>query len=485
MDAAKLIGDPNLEIEQIEYDSRLVTANSLFVAVRGFKTDGYDFVPDAISRGAVAVMGERTECDGIEHHVQVPDCRQAMAAVAAKFYGYPGRKMKLCGVTGTNGKTTTCFLIKSILEARQKTTGLVTTSIYDTGRETFRAERTTPESLDLQRLLFLMKQNQCVNAVVEVSSHSLILNRVDELSFRVAVYTNITRDHLDFHGSMENYLKAKQLLIRKLDGPLSYAVINFDVPEFRPMIGEFNSSYIVYSLSDSAADVYCADFEFKQNSTTFDLVTPMGNRSVTIKLPGRFNLVNAVAAAAAGLASGVDLDNVIVGLEKAVPVPGRFEVIDSGQPFGVYVDFAHTPDAIARLCESARELTANNLYLLFGAGGDRDRGKRPLMGKAAITGADFTIVTTDNPRTEDPAQIVQDIEPGLTGEQYEIIPDRQTAIQAIINRAGEGDVVLLAGKGAEDYIEINNERMPFSDVAEARAALAVLGYAEATTGQES
>lgn len=486
IESARITGDPELEIGQVEYDSRMVKGDCLFVAIKGYKQDGYDFVEDAVKRGAIAVMGERENCDAVENHVQVDDARKALAQVAARFYGYPGRGIKACGVTGTNGKTTTAHLIQHILKARNKTTGLVSSVIYDTGKETFPAERTTPESLDLQRLLYLMKKNYCVNAVLEVSSHALALHRVDQIDFRVAVFTNITRDHLDFHNSMEEYLEAKKLLLKRLDGPLNYAVINLDVPEFRSLFGDFKSSYIAYSLDNQSADVYCSSYEIKPDHTVLDLVTPMGTRTVRFPLPGGFNLRNAIAAAAAGLAAGVDVDTVIRGLESAQPVPGRFEPIVQGQPFGVFTDFAHTPDAISRLCESARELCGEGkLLLLFGCGGDRDRGKRPLMAEAAGVGSDFCIATSDNPRSEEPAAIIEEMKPGLKGSDYEIIVDRKEAIAAILSRASEGDVVLLAGKGAEPYMEIKGERYPFCDAEEARSVLAGMGYRETSSGREN
>ncbi|NOY87876.1 MAG: UDP-N-acetylmuramoyl-L-alanyl-D-glutamate--2,6-diaminopimelate ligase [FCB group bacterium] len=476
MEDAKLTGDPNIEIENIEYDSRMLRKNSLFIAVNGYKRDGYDFVKQAKENGAVAVMGERKECPDIENHVTVVNVRKAMADVAAKFYGFPGLKIKACGVTGTNGKTTTCYLMKNILETRNKITGLVTSQIYDTGREVFDAERTTPEALDLQRLLFLMRKNFCVNAVIEVSSHALVLHRVDNIDFRVAVYTNLTRDHLDFHRTMDEYFKAKALLAKRLKGELSYLVINLDVPEFQSLLQELDASYMTYSLSDNQADVYCQNYEIKPEGTTFDLMTPMGKRTISIKLAGRFNLINAVAAAAGGLACGADLDSVVVGLEKAQAVSGRFNYLNVGQPFAVYVDYAHTPDAIARLCRSAREIAQGRLLLLFGCGGDRDKGKRPLMGQVATTQADYVVVTSDNPRAEDPLAIIEDIKPGLVGNNYEIYPDRKEAIDKIMKKAQADDVVLLAGKGAENYQEVKGVKHPFSDEEEALKVLAAMGY---------
>jgi len=457
----------------------------LFFAVKGYKVDGYDFVGSAVTNGAVAVMGERESCPRTGTYVQVSDIRKAMADVSAKFYGYPGRKIKAAGVTGTNGKTTTCYLLKKMLEARNKKVGLITSQLYDTGKDKFKAERTTPESLDMQRLLYLMNLNFCVNAVIEVSSHALMLHRVDNIDFQVAIYTNLTRDHLDFHESMEEYFKAKAGLVKRLKGPVSYSVINLDVTEFRPLFAESGCSQISYSLDNSGADVYCSNYEFRPDGTTFDLVTPMGNRTVSMKLPGRFNLQNALAALTGGLACGVDIDSVITGLEAASPVPGRLTLIECGQPFAVYVDFAHTPDAITRLAEAVHEFTEGRLLILFGCGGDRDKGKRPLMGQAAVSAADYAVVTSDNPRSEQPEAIIEDIKPGLQGGQYEIVVDRAAAVETILKKAVPGDTVLLAGKGAETYQEIGDSRVPYSDVTETERILADMGYRKTEDIQES
>lgn len=473
-----MTGDAAVEIENVEYDSRMVKPHSLFFAIKGYAADGYDFVSEARERGAVAVMGERDACPEIDTHVKVPDDRKAMADVSAAFYGYPGHNIKVCGVTGTNGKTTTCFMIKNILDVRQKRTGLVTSLTYDTGTEAFPAERTTPEALDMQRLFFLMNRNYCNNAVVEVSSHALVLHRVDQLNFRVGVYTNFTRDHLDFHHTMEDYLRAKALLLKKLHGDMSYAVINLDVPEFKSLLPEVQSSHLTYSIENDQADIRCGDYELRMNGTTFDLITPLGSRTIELPLPGRFNLNNAMAAAAGGLASGVDLDSVVKGLETMEPIPGRFNHINEGQPFAVYVDYAHTPDAIARLCQSARELCRGRLLLLFGCGGDRDRGKRPLMGQAAMQNADFAIFTSDNPRSEDPAAIAEDVKPSLDANKSDIVLDRRSAIQKILEMAKPGDAVLLAGKGAEPYQEIAGKRIPFDDREIAGDILVSMGYGD-------
>jgi len=469
-------GNPEIEIKGIEYDSRLIEPGGLFVAVTGFKQDGYDFVAQAVERGAVAVMGQRAECEAAGTHVSVPDVRAAMATVAARYHDWPGRKMRALGVTGTNGKTTTCYLLKNMLQSCDEKTGLVTSQIYNTGEESFAAERTTPESLDLQRLLAQMVKNDCVNAVVEVSSHALVLSRVDHIDFKIAVYTDLTRDHLDFHKTMEEYLRAKTILADRVTGESSYVVVNYDVPEFRFLLERENVSTISYSVEDRRANVFCDKYAIKPGNTVFRLVTPIGEAPVTIGLAGRFNLVNAVAAAAAGVAAGVDLEGIVQGLQTATPVPGRFNYVGAGQPFAIYVDYAHTPDAIQRLCESAREIARGRLLILFGCGGDRDKGKRRLMGEAATSHADYAIVTSDNPRSEDPEAIVEDIKPGLMGDAHEICLDRSEAIGRILKMAQPNDVVLLAGKGDENYQEVAGVRHPFSDTLEALKVLAELGH---------
>jgi UDP-N-acetylmuramoyl-L-alanyl-D-glutamate--2,6-diaminopimelate ligase len=484
LDGVVVSGRTDVEIESLEYDSRLVRKNSLFFAVKGFKSDGYDFVQQAHENGAVAVMGERLRCEQVENHIHVPDIRRAMAGISAKFYNYPGLKLTAYGVTGTNGKTTTCFLLRRILEQSGHKTGLITSLLYDTGEETFKAERTTPESLDLQRLLFLMTQNQCDGVVIEVSSHALALKRVENIEFLAAVFTNLTRDHLDFHKTMDNYLAAKASLLKKLDGESGCAVINLDVPEFRPLFGEKDTTCLSYSQSDTEADVYCRHYRLEADKTTFDLVTPIGVRTVTFHLPGRPNLMNAIAASAAGVVSGVDLEDIVMGLESAHPLPGRFNVVKAGQPFAVYVDYAHTPDALERLCQSIREISQGRLLLLFGCGGDRDRGKRPLMARAATTLADFAIATSDNPRSEDPMVILDEIKTGMKGNNYEIIPERREAIRAILKKAQPNDVVILAGKGAEPYQEIKGVRYPFDDRDEARKVLTELGYTATGADEE-
>ncbi len=471
-----MTGNADLNIASIEYDSRRITSDALFVAISGEKFDGYDFAEQAVANGAVALLGERDVCPAAAAHVMVPNARQAMADVAARFYGYPATKLNLFGVTGTNGKTTTCFLIRDILEAAGHFTGLVTSSVYDTGSEIIHALRTTPESLDLQRLLFQISKNSCDSAVIEVSSHSLIMHRVDNVLFKTVLFTNLTRDHLDFHESMEEYLKAKAQLLNHLTDNDSAAVINIDVPEFVSLMNSDDINFVTYSLSNPEADIYCSSYRIEPSSTKFDLMTPTGMHNVKLNIPGRFNLINAVAAAAACHSGGIADEDIVSGLEHAVPVPGRLNYIDQGQPFALYVDFAHTPDALERACEAVKELSAGRLLLLFGCGGDRDKGKRPLMGEVAGRLADFVCVTSDNPRSEDPHAIIEDIKPGLSGAEVKIEPDRKKAIGTVLKKAQAGDVVLLAGKGAEKYQEIEGKFIPFDEIDIARQALNELGY---------
>ena len=461
----------------MEYDSRQVEPGALFIAIQGFKVDGAKFIPEAIKRGAVAIVSENEpESEPKVAWVVSPRTRLGLSDISAKFYNYPGKALKVCGITGTNGKTTCAMALKSILEARGKRVGLISSLGYDTGGETFSAERTTPESLELQRLLFLMRSNHCNNVVMEVSSHALELFRVENIEFRIGLFTNLTRDHLDFHKDMKSYFEAKALLLRKLDGPTRYAVINLDSPGLRDLFGRLKSSHLSYSVHDEKADVRVAGCEMNPSGNIFDLVTPLGTRTVRSKLCGKFNLSNVVGAAAAGLVSGVDLDAIVTGLEAQSPVPGRFQQVEAGQPFSVFIDYAHTPDAITGAIESAREFSSGRVIALFGCGGDRDTGKRALMGEAATKSADYTIVTSDNPRSEDPNKIIEDIKPGLEGDSYQICVDRSKAISAALKNANAEDIVLILGKGAEEFELVSNGKRIFSDYSETIKALADAGY---------
>ena len=476
MPGAVVIGDDGVEVTGLEYHSKLVMPDSLFVAIAGFKQDGNEWIEEAVSRGAAAVVTEK-KADRSVPQMIVPDARAALADLAAKFCEYRSDDLEIYGVTGTNGKTTSCFLIKGMLLADGKRAGLITSLVYDTGRDQIPASRTTPESLDMYRLLHMMKRNQCTHAVIEISSHALVLHRVKNLCVRVALFTNITRDHLDFHVDMDNYLNAKARLLAMVDDEGKWAVINRDCEAFRPFFGKRQCSKMSYSLDDQSADVHLRKYLLTPTGSTFELCTPAGARRVTFRLTGRYNLYNALAASAAAVAGGVSLDAVTAGLENAAVIPGRLERVESGAPYTVFVDFAHTPDALRRTIETLREISRGRILVLFGCGGDRDRGKRPLMGEVVTSLADYAVLTSDNPRSEKPGRILDDVKPGLVkGARVEIIEDRREAIGHILGEAREGDVVLLAGKGAEEYQEINGVRHPFSDREAATQHLHQLGY---------
>ncbi len=464
-----------MDITGVEYDSRRVKPGMIFIVVQGYRDNGARYIPDAVKNGAAAILAaERLPTD--LPLLLVSSIRKGMADVASAYYNFPGRKSQNQGVTGTNGKSTSVFLIHHLLTRAGFKTGMINSLVYDTGRNRYKAERTTPESVDMQRFLAEMLDSGCTHGVLEVSSHALILNRVENIDFRVGLFTTFSRDHLDFHQTMEDYLAAKKLLLKKLTGPDCRAVLNLDVPEFAAFREDSPCPVITYGLENKNADITAGKVAFHQRFTEFEISTPEGRAAAKSPLLGRYNLVNTLGAIAAGTAWGIELSKILKALESLSPVPGRFQAIDVGQPFAVIVDFAHTPDAIERLCRSAREITKGKLLLLFGCGGDRDRGKRPLMAEAASRLADYVILTSDNPRTEDPSRIIEDAKAGLTGKNYIIEPDRHRAINLILEKARPGDTVLLAGKGAEDYQEIEGVRHPFSDTRSATETLENLGF---------
>ena len=471
----KLIGRDDIFITGIEYDSRRIRPGMIFAAIPGFKSDGRKFIAEAIKRGASAVLTDTPISADVPFIISATP-RKTLSDISASFYGYPGRKIQIAGVTGTNGKSTSVYLIKKILETAGKKTGMLNSLVYDTGKEKYKAERTTPESLEMQKYLSEMRAAECTWGVVEVSSHALVLSRVENIDFQIGLFTNFSRDHLDFHKTMGKYLEAKKLFLDKLASGNKYAVINLDVPEFSGFITDAKCPVFTYSVSKPKADLTVGSVQLLPDSAKLELRTKQGNRKVSMRLLGRYNVSNAAGAAAVGLALKIDFDIVIKALETAEPVPGRFRPVNMGQPFAVIVDYAHTPDGIERLCQSAKEITTGKLMILFGCGGDRDKGKRPLMGEVASRLSDFAVITSDNPRTEDPLRIIADIIPGVKGKNYIVIPDRREAIREIIKRAGEKDTVLLAGKGAEDYQEIGTKKIPFDDTVEVEQALAELGY---------
>lgn len=473
----QLIGRDDIAISGIAYDSRKVQPGMLFAAVPGYKTDGRKFIQQAIANGAVVVLTDSPA------NLQIPvlvaaSVRKALSDIAASFYGFPGQQLECVGATGTNGKSTTVAAVRHILEKAGRKTGMINSLTYDTGIRQYKADRTTPESLDMQRYLYEMKEAGCTHASLEVSSHALVLHRAENIDFKVGLYTNFSRDHLDFHNTMEEYLAAKKLFLKKLTGADKAIVINRDVPEYVAFIPDAACRVITYSAAGEKADIMIRDASLAADYSTFELLTPTGSARISTRLLGRYNLANMAGAAAAAFALGIPLSDIASSLETLEPVPGRFRPVIAGQPFSILVDYAHTPDAIERLCLSAREITRGRLIILFGCGGDRDKGKRPIMGKAATRHSDFAVVTSDNPRTEDPMKIIEDILPGLNGDNYLVVPDRREAIREVIKMAQPGDTVLLAGKGAEDYQEIGAQKIPYDDTTEATAALAEIGYKE-------
>ena len=455
----------DVEISDLAYDSRAVRPGTLFFCVPGFTSDGHDYAPTAVEHGAAALVVERPLHLGVPE-VQVPDARAAMAPAAAAFHGDPTRALDVVGVTGTNGKTTTAFLVRALLEADGRQTGLLGTVTSIVGGEERAVVRTTPEAFDLQRDFAAMRDGGDVACAMEVSSHALELHRADAIHWAVAIFTNLTQDHLDFHPTMADYFAAKRRLFEA--GPRA-AVVNVDDPYGR-RLAEDLPDVLTFGVESPDAALRATDVAFGLTGSTFTVE----GRTVGTPLPGRFNVLNALGALAAARALGVADNTSIAALAGAGRVPGRFEPVEAGQPFAVLVDYAHTPDSLENVLRAAREIAQRRVIVVFGAGGDRDRGKRPLMGRAARTLADLVVVTSDNPRSEDPEAIIAEITEGTgSGPGVEAMVDRRAAIGHAVELAQEGDVVVIAGKGHEQGQEFaGGRKIPFDDVTVAREALA-------------
>jgi UDP-N-acetylmuramoyl-L-alanyl-D-glutamate--2,6-diaminopimelate ligase len=469
------------EVSSLAYDSRRVQPGALFFALRGAKTDGNWYVAEALARGAAAIASEQAAPDalpGAVVWVQVADARRALARAAANFYGRPAERLKLVGITGTNGKTTTAYLVDSILRVAGHKTGLFGTIVHRTPVATRTASNTTPESLDLEQFLAEVRDAGGTHAVLEVSSHALAMNRVWACRFAVALFTNLTRDHLDFHKTLDDYFAAKRRLFEGTGmGPPDVGVINRDDPRGRELAGMARET-LTYGLGNGA-QVTARKFALGLGGLAFTAETPAGPVEVSSPLVGRTNVYNILAAIAAAMALGIDRDAIARGIRGLSGVPGRFERIDEGQPFTVVVDYAHTDDALRNLLETARELKpAGRIVTLFGAGGDRDRTKRPLMGEAAGSLSDLVMVTSDNPRSEDPLGIINDVVVGLQKVRgnYRVEPDRARAIALVLGEAQPGDLVLLAGKGHEDSQILRDRTLAFDDRVAAREVLRRQGH---------
>jgi UDP-N-acetylmuramoyl-L-alanyl-D-glutamate--2,6-diaminopimelate ligase len=458
-------GAPEVEVTGLAYRSESVTPGALFFCVPGFRADGHDFAPDAVRRGAAALVCQRPLGLGVPE-VVVDDVRAAMAPAAACFYGHPTRELRVVGITGTNGKTTTAFLVRHLLEAAGSRCGLLGTVKRVVGGVEEEVERTTPEAIDLQATFRRMLDRGDRACAMEVSSHALELGRVAGIEFACRVFTNLTQDHLDFHGTMDAYFEAKRRLFRSGSGP---AVLNLDDPYGRRLAAELPDA-IGFAVGRAAA-YRALDVSFDVHGSRFRCLTPEGELPLELPLPGLFNVQNALAAVASARALGVPLETIRRALPTFGHVPGRFEPVDEGQGFGVLVDYAHTPDSLENVLRAAREVARGRVWAVFGAGGDRDRLKRPLMGEAARRLADRVIVTSDNPRSEDPEAIIDEIMVGA-GPDAEREVERRRAIELAVEGAEPGDVVVIAGKGHEQGQEFAAGRKePFDDRAVAREAL--------------
>jgi UDP-N-acetylmuramyl-tripeptide synthetase len=467
---AKLNGNSDSIAVDVTHDSRQISENWLFVAVRGLTTDGHRFVPDVIRRGAVGVVSELEKpVDFNGAWLTVKNARIALAQAANIIHGEPSRKLNLIGVTGTNGKTTTTYLTHALAEAAGKQAAMLTTVEYRIGEKSEPAIRTTPEASDTQRFLSKALVEGCSVAAMEASSQALDLHRCDALRFEAAIFTNLTRDHLDYHGTMENYFDAKK---RLFDGRLGeaprFSVINIDDVWGAKLAAELKSAgqkVMTFAL-DSEADLNASEIEISiLRGTGFRLKTPAGERAIRSPLVGRPHVYNILSATGAALALGFDLEQIAAGIKACVGAPGRFERVESAADFAVVVDYAHTDDALENVLKTARDLGARRIITVFGAGGDRDRTKRQPMGEVAGRYSDFVVLTSDNPRTEDPLRILDEIEIGLkqTDCPYVKNPDRREAIYAAVKSAHEGDLVLIAGKGHETYQIIGSEKFHFDD----------------------
>ncbi len=462
--AERIFNPARADITDLAYDARRVGPGALFVCVPGHKADGHDFAPQAVAQGAAALIVERP-LDLPVPQLLVTDSREAMALAADAFFGQPTRALEVVGVTGTNGKTTTAFLLFAILAAAGRRPGLLGTIENRIGGERRPATRTTAEAIDLQRTFRELLDAGDRSCALEATSHGSALKRLLGVRFRVLVFTNLSQDHLDFHGSMADYFDAKRRLFTEpdVDGKRPPAAINVGDEHGRRLAAELRAlgeAPLEFSLEEAA------DLEISPRGSSFRF----GDLEVRTRLRGRFNVENVLGAVSAARLLGINEVAILAGVEHLAGVPGRFEAVDEGQPFTVLVDYSHTPDALESLLTEARALAAARLICVFGCGGDRDRGKRPLMGEIATRLADETLVTSDNPRSEDPEAIIHEILQGVSGP-VEVEPDRAAAIERALARAGEGDVVVIAGKGHEQGQEFADRTVPFDDRDVAREAL--------------
>lgn len=462
------------EINMIQMDHRKIQAGDLFVCIKGFTVDGHDFAEQAIENGAQIIIAEK-EMGVTVPTIIVADTSRSLAMIAAKFFQYPSEKLPLIGITGTNGKTTTSYLLEAIFSHYGHKTGLIGTIQMKIGDQSFPVNNTTPDSLLLQKTFKQMVDESVDIAMMEVSSHALDMGRVNGTDFDVAVYTNLSQDHLDYHKDMDDYAQAKSLLFSQLgnnyrDQNKKYAIINED-DSYRDSFKRSTAQHVLTYGCEQTADIMATNINLGVIKTSFTLETPVGKIEITSHLIGLFNVYNMLAASSVAIAFGVPLTVIKEALEGMHGVDGRFEQVVEGQGFGVIVDYAHTPDSLENVLQTIREFSTQKVYVVVGCGGDRDRAKRPLMANMALKYADKALFTADNPRTEDPDAILEDMTKDLEQRHYEVIPDRKEAIQHAIQLANDDDIILIAGKGHETYQEINRVKYDFDDRKIARAAI--------------
>lgn len=469
-----MIPKENPEITTIEADSRKVKNGSLFVCIKGFTVDSHNFAKQAAAQGAAAIIAERP-VDVDVPVVLVKDTVRSLAVLADYFYGQPTQNLHLIGITGTNGKTTTSHIIDEIMRAHGHKTGLIGTINMKIGDQTFEVKNTTPDALTLQMSFKKMIEEDVSSAVMEVSSHALHLGRVHGCDYDVAVFTNLTQDHLDYHNTMEEYKHAKGLLFAQLGNSYyhkrpKYAVLNHDDVASEDYMKSTAATVITYGI-DTESDIMAKDIKMTSGGTTFTLVTPYESAEVTMKLIGKFNVYNVLAATATALVSGVSLQTILHVLAEMKGVPGRFEVVDGGQQFTVIVDYAHTPDSLENVLMTTKQFAKGDVYCIVGCGGDRDKTKRPLMANVASQYATYAIYTSDNPRSEEPKAILDDMIAEMKNDNYEVIVDRKEAIFTAVSKVKENDIIVIAGKGHETYQIIGTDVYDFDDREVAKEAI--------------
>ncbi|TYR82829.1 UDP-N-acetylmuramoyl-L-alanyl-D-glutamate--2,6-diaminopimelate ligase [Priestia megaterium] len=455
-----------VNISSIEMDSREVKPGALFICVNGYTVDGHDFAKMAVEKGAVAILTEKPVDVGVPVII-VKNTKRAMAVLADAFYSQPTQKLHLIGVTGTNGKTTITHLIEHMFKAQKKKTGLIGTIEIRIGDQSYEVKNTTPESLTLQKTFHQMVEENVEVAMMEVSSHALDLGRVHGCDFDVAIFTNLTQDHLDYHQTMEDYRRAKGLLFAQLGNAYNhnhpkFAILNADDSATEEYIKSTAATVITYGI-DNDSDIRATNIQMNNGGTTFQLSTPTETVQVQMKLVGKFSVYNVLAATAACLVSNMPLSIIVEEINKIEGVSGRFEVVDAEQDFTVIVDYAHTPDSLENVLKTVKQFAKQNIYVIVGCGGDRDRTKRPIMANIASTYSTEAILTSDNPRSEDPKAILQDMEEGVKQENCVTIIDREEAIKYAITKAKKDDVIVIAGKGHETYQIIGDQVLDFDD----------------------